>query len=440
MKRLFLASMLIFCALSQAQDKDKKDQEHWVAIWTAAQQAVRPAAQVAVGGRALPTPAGPAAPAAPPSPGADFINQTIRMIAHAGMGASRVRIELSSAVNAPLVTVGAAHIALRAKDSEIVAGSDRALTFNGQPGCTLRSGVETVSDPVDLDIPALADLAISLYFPGETGPPTSHPLGLHATYISKAGDFTAQASITDAATVESYYFLSSIDALAPAKSAAIVTLGDSITDGARSTANADAMWPAKLAARLQATKETARFAVVNEGISGNQVLKDGAGVSALERFDRDVLSEPGVEWVMILEGINDIGAIARGGGTLTAGDLTGAMHQMIERAHMHGIKVAGCTLTPYQGAGYYSEAGEAIRSAVNDWIRTSSAFDAVVDFEAAVRDPANPKAFRADADCGDHLHPGDAGYAAMANAVDLSIFTGKPLKAAKPEKKPKKSK
>jgi lysophospholipase L1-like esterase len=441
MKRLSIALMLVCCAWAQAQVKPAKNaQERWVATWATAEQAVRPPAQVVVGGRALPTPAGPVAATAPPSPGANFNSQTVRMIAHASMGGGRVRIELSNAVNASPVTVGAAHIALRAKGSEIVAGSDRALTFGGQPGCTLRSGVATVSDPVDLEIPALADVAVSLYFPGETGPPTSHSLGLHTTYVSKEGDLTAQASIPDAATVESYYYLSSIDVLAPAKAAAIVTLGDSITDGARSTPNADAMWPAKLAERLQAAKQTARFAVANEGISGNQVLKDGAGVSALERFDRDVLAEPGVAWLMILEGINDIGAIARAGGPLTAADLTGAMHQMIERAHMHGIKVAGCTLTPYQGAGYYSDAGEAIRTAVNNWIRSSGEFDAVVDFEAAVRDPANPKAFRADADCGDHLHPGDAGYAAMADAVDLSIFTGKPPGGSKPAKKPKKSK
>jgi lysophospholipase L1-like esterase len=266
---------------------------------------------------------------------------------------------------------------------------------------------------------------VSLYFPGETGPPTSHSLGLHTTYISEAGDFTAQPAIAGASTVASYYYLSSIDVLAAPKAGLIVALGDSITDGALSTANADRMWPALLAARLQANKATAKFAIVNEGISGNQVLHDGAGISALARLDRDVLNEPGVRWLMILESINDIGAIARGGGPLTAADLIGALGQMVERSHMHGIKVAGCTLTPYGGAGYYSDAGEAIRSEVNDWIRKSGVFDAVVDFDAAVRDPGNPKEFRADMHAGDHLHPSDAGYATMANSVDLSIFAGK---------------
>jgi lysophospholipase L1-like esterase len=436
MKRISIALPLIFCALSQAQNKKE---EHWVATWATAQQAVRPAPpQAGRGAQPTPTPVGPVAPATPPpSPGANFNNQTVRMIAHASIAGKRVRIELSDAVGAPIVNVGAAHIAIRAKGSEIVAGSDRALTFGGKPTCTLRPGVSTVSDPVDLDIPALADLAVSLYFPGETGPPTSHPLGLHTTYISQAGDFTAQPAIANAATVASYYFLSSIDVLAPAKAGLIVALGDSITDGARSTADADRMWPALLAARLQANKATARFAIVNEGISGNQVLRDGAGTSALARFDRDVLNEPGVAWLMILESINDIGAIARGGGSLTAADLIGALGQLVERAHMHGIKVAGCTLTPYGGAGYYSDAGESIRSAVNDWIRTGGAFDAVVDFDAAVRDPNNPKEFRADMHAGDRLHPSDAGYAVMANSVDLSIFAGKPVK---PKDKPKKMK
>jgi lysophospholipase L1-like esterase len=413
MKRLSIALALICCAQAQ---------EHWVATWATAQQAVRVAPQIIVGGRALPTPVGIGLQAAP---GANFKNQTVRMIAHASIGGSRVRIELFNAVGGQAVNMGAAHIALRAKGSEIVAGSDRALTFHGQPGCTLRPGVSTVSDPVDLNIPKLADLAVSLYFPGETGPPTSHALGLHTAYISEVGDFTEQASIANAATVASYYYLASIDVLAPAKSAAIVALGDSITDGSHSTVDADRAWPTVLAARLQANKATASFAVVNEGIGGNQVLKDGAGVSALARFDRDALGVPGVEWVMILESINDIGSMARADGTLTAADLIGALDQMVERAHMHGIKVAGCTLTPYHGASYYSDAGEAIREAVNDWIRKGGAFDAVVDFEAAVRDPANPKEFRADLQTGDHLHPSDAGYAAMANAVDLGIFAGK---------------
>ena len=429
MHRLSITLALFSCVPLLAQvTPDPKPQEHWVATWTTAQQAVR-AAQPGVGARLVPAvPAGRFKPSASPGPGAGFNNQTVRMIAHASIAGSRLRLELSNSIGAPMVTVGAAHIALRSQGPEIAEGSDRALTFNGQPGCTLRPGVTTVSDPVDLEIPKLADLAVSLYFPGETGPPTSHALALHTTYIAP-GDRAAQLALPDATPVGSYYFLSAIDVLAPAQSAAIVALGDSITDGALSTPNADRSWPALLAARLQANASTAGFAVVNQGISGNQLLRDGAGVSALERFDRDVLSVPGAGWLMLLEGINDIGALAQGGGAPGAADLTGALRQIVERAHMHGIKVVGCTLTPYAGAGYYSDAGEAIRMAVNDWIRTGGAFDAVVDFDAAVHDPADPRQFRAGMHSGDHLHPSDAGYAAMANAVDLSIFAGGPVKA-----------
>ena len=220
-----------------------------------------------------------------------------------------------------------------------------------------------------------------------------------------------------------------------AAAALIVAFGDSITDGARSTPETNHSWPALLAARLAARKATANIAVGNMGIGGNRVLRDGAGVSAVARLDRDVLSQSGVKWLMVLEGINDIGhgALAPAE-AVTADELIGAYKQIIEQAHTHGIQVIGCTLTPFEGANYSRENGEAVREAVNTWIRTSGAYDAVVDFEAATRDPDNPKRYRADFDPGDHLHPNDAGYQAMANAVDLSIFGGKRA-AAKPAKR-----
>ena len=205
-----------------------------------------------------------------------------------------------------------------------------------------------------------------------------------------------------------------------------MAFGDSITDGARSTPETNHAWPSLLAARLAARKDTAHFAVANMGIGGNRLLRDGTGASALARFDRDVLSQSGVKWVVVLEGINDIGREATvPAEAVTADELIGAYTQIIERAHTHGIKVIGATLTPYEGANYSRETGEAVREAVNKWIRTSGACDAVVDFEAATRDPANPKHIRPDFDPGDHLHPNDAGYQAMANAFDLGIFTGK---------------
>jgi len=283
------------------------------------------------------------------------------------------------------------------------------------------------SDPVDLDVPAVTELAVSLYFPGETGPPTSHGTALHNTYISKEGDMTGQAEIAEPLTTQSYYWLAGIDVVAPADAATLVTFGDSITDGARSTSETNHAWPALLAARLAGNKATAHIGVANMGIGGNRVLRDGSGASALARWDRDVLSQPGVKWVTLMEGINDIGREATvPAEAVTADEIIGAYKQLIEQAHARGVQVIGCTLTPYEGAGYSRENGEVTRAAVNTWIRTSGAFDAVVDFEAATRDTSSPKKLRADFDPGDHLHPNDAGYEAMANTFDLGIFTGKP--------------
>jgi len=261
-----------------------------------AEQLVRPAVP----------PAAAPPKAAPPLGARGFNHQTVRMIARTSIGGRRLRVILSNAFGNDPLAVGAAHIALRAKASEIVAGSDRALSFNGKPGCTVGPGMVILSDPVDLNVAPLADLAVSLYFPGETGPPASHSTGLHTTYVED-GDVTGQAAMADAATTQSYYWLEGIDVMAPAAAALIVAFGDSITDGARSTPETNHSWPALLAARLAAQKATANIAVGNMGIGGNRVLRDVTGASALARFDRDVLSQPGVKWVMVLEGINDIG-------------------------------------------------------------------------------------------------------------------------------------
>jgi lysophospholipase L1-like esterase len=348
------------------------------------------------------------------------------MIVHTSIGGSRLRLELTNPFGATAVTVGAAHIALRDKDSAIVPASDRALTVDGSKSFKMIPGQTIYTDPVDLNFAPLSDLAVSLFFPEATGPLASHSLGLHTTYISGPGDFTAQASIAEpVATSAAYYWISSVDVLAPADSATIVTLGDSITDGAKSTPDADRMWPARLAARLQANKATANIAVDNQGISGNRLLQDGAGVAALARLDHDVLLQSGAKWVMILEGINDIGNQTRINTGLKSEDLIGALRQIVDRAHTRGIKVIGCTLTPYKGAGYYSEDGEVMREAENDFIRHSGIFDGVVDFDAAVRDPNDPKSFRQDMQSGDQLHPSDAGYQVMADAIDLSIFAKK---------------
>src|SRR5580658_2857041 len=322
--------------------------EHWVATWAASPQ------PRAGGPPRAPAPAANgAAPA--PAQASTFNNQTVRMIVHTSIGGSRVRIELSNAYGTGPLTIGAAHVALRAKESAIVTGSDRALTFGGKPSFSIPPGAIAVSDPVALAVPKLGDLAISVFFPSDTGPYTMHSTGLHTTYIM-AGDATGIAALGEVPTTRSWYFLSSVDVAAPEATGLIVAFGDSITDGATSTVDTDRSWPSILSQRLLANPATSNLAIVNQGISGNRVLREGTATNALARFDRDVLNQPGVKWVMLMEGINDIGQGSRAGAppenAVTTDDLIQGMKQLIERAHMRGIKVVGCTLTPFGGAAY----------------------------------------------------------------------------------------
>jgi lysophospholipase L1-like esterase len=409
MKAFLICGLLL--AQSLFAQSANSGNERWIPTWVAAQQQAR---------------TGPAR--AGVFTGA-FNNQTARMIVHTGIPGHRVRIELSNAYGAAPLTVGAAHIALRAKDSAIVPGSDKALTFNGKPGCSIPVGSFLLSDPIAFEVPKLGDLAVSIYVPGDTGIASTHSVGLHTTWISKQGDATSAHEMTDAITTQSTYWLAGVEVAAPAATASVVTFGDSITDGTRSTPNTDSSWPAFLARRIPAN-----IAVLNQGISANRVLRDGFGQAALARFDRDVISQPGVKWVTILEGINDIGAgigpdfifppppDAPPDQVVTPDELIGAYKQIVERAHEHGIKVFASPLMPFEGAAYYTPHGNETRLAVNQWIKTSGAFDAIIDFEAVTRDPQNPNKFRADYDSGDHLHPNDAGYKAMAEAVNLALF------------------
>jgi lysophospholipase L1-like esterase len=434
-RAVVLAFILGFGLAGLAQNATAQD--HWVATWAASPQTPRfsfprlpapnPASSPAQPGQGNP-PAPPLFPAPPTING-----QTVRMIVRTSIGGHRVRVQLSNAFGTSALPVGAAHIALRDKDSAILAASDRPLTFGGQASFTIPPAAEVLSDPVDLEVPALGDLVISVYIPGEAATPTIHLTSLHTTYISQPGDFTGAASLADAKTVQLWYWISAVDVLAPSHAGLIVAFGDSITDGATSTPDTDRSWPSQLAQRLAANKATAGLAIVNEGISGNRLLHDGAGVSALARFDRDVLSQPGVKCVIVMLGINDIGFASLPGtqssDVVTPQDVIAAQKQIIERAREHGIRVIGATLTPFSGAMYYSEQGETMREAVNQWIRTSSAYDAVIDFDAAVQDPTNPKQIRPAFNIRDHLHPNDDGYKAMAEAVDLSIFTAKAKQA-----------
>jgi lysophospholipase L1-like esterase len=363
----------------------------------------------------------------------EFADQTLREIVHTSIGSNTVRVRLSNAYGQQTVEIGAARIALRAQGSAIVEGSSRALTFSGRASVSIPPNALALSDPVKLDIPASSDLAISLYIPKAAPGAGIHYSALQTSYVGR-GDQTAAAAIPDAATIASWVFLTGVDVLAPDSAAALVAFGDSITDGARSTVDANRRWPNILADRLNARRAGKKIGVLDAGIGGNRILHDALsanvrfGVNALARFDRDVLAQPGVKYVIVLEGINDLGhagSSAPESETVSAEDLIAGLKQMIERAHEKGIKIFGATLTPFEGTpfnGYFTPEKEKKRKAVNEWIRTGRAFDGVIDFEKAVRDPKNPDRMLPAYDGGDHLHPGDAGYKAMGEAVDLSLF------------------
>ena len=353
-----------------------------------------------------------------------FDNQTLRQIVRVSLGGERVRVVLSNVFGTEPLVVGAAHIALRADEAAIVPASDRALTFSGRPGMTIPPGAVAFSDPVDLGVPARSDLVIDLYLPdvvvATASPFTMHAGAFQTSYISPAGDHTGAAEMPVTTTTQSWFFLARVEVAVPEETAVLVAFGDSITDGTRSTPGTNNRWPDHFAERLVA--QNVQLGVLNAGISGNRVLSDGGGRSGLARFDRDVLAATGVTHVVVLLGTNDIGG-ARENPSPTADDIIGGHRQFIERAHAQGITIYGATLAPFEGANYWTPEGETKRQALNEWIRTSDAYDGVIDFDAALRDPAQPTKLRPEYDSGDHLHPSDAGYKVMANAVDVGLFT-----------------
>lgn len=362
----------------------------------------------------------------------EFDHQTLREIVHASIGGNTLRVRLSNAYGKTALEIGAAHIALHGTGSGIVVGSDRVLTFGGRSAVSIPPNAPLLSDPVKLDLPAGGELVISLYLPGSTTGAGIHYAAQQTSYIG-SGDLTAAVTMNGATTMTSWAFLTGVDVMAPQSAATIVAFGDSITDGARSTVDANHRWPDFLAGRLLSGHGAREIAVVDAGIGGNRILHDAYGnvsfgVNALARFDRDVLSEPGVQYVIVLEGINDIGhaaGSAPASETVSAEDIIAGLKQLIARAHEHGLKVFGATLTPFEGTifpGYYTPEKDTKRKAVNEWIRTSKAFDGVIDFEKAVRDPKNSGRMLPAYDGGDHLHPSDAGYKAMADEIRLSLF------------------
>jgi lysophospholipase L1-like esterase len=352
----------------------------------------------------------------PTAPG--FSNQTIRQIMRISVGGRWLRVRLTNEFGAQPVLIGAAHVAISAGGATIRPGTDRVLTFNGQPSITIQPGAPVLSDPVDLVVENLESLAVSTYLPQATGPATWHADGGQTAYVV-LGNATGAAGF-GAGTIKllSRFFLSGVEAGGLDPRNAIVALGDSITDGFNSTVDANRRWPDRLAERLAASGSNA--GVVDAGIGENRLLYDIVGPSALSRFNRDVVATPGVRFLTVLLGINDIllGSLYPNE-AVTAQQIIGGYGQLIARAHGSGIRIYGATLTPFDGAG---TADEAERQAVNAWIRTSGKFDAVIDFDSVVRDPSNPSRILPAFDSGDHLHPNDAGYKAMADSINLDLF------------------
>jgi lysophospholipase L1-like esterase len=384
-------------------------QERWVGTWASSQQ-------IPEERNALPR--------------ADLEDATVRQVVRVTIGGERIRIRLSNVFGAGPLRVRSVHVARSADPAtaRIDPATRRALTFSGHAEITIPAGADYTSDPVDLSVPGMSHLAISFHLPRAPARQTSHP-GSRATTYFLHGDHAAAPDLPGAGTIVHWYQLAGVDVAAAPDAAAVVILGDSITDGYGVQPNTDTRWPDFLARRMQADPATRRLAVLNHGIGGGRVLEDGLGPNALARFERDVLAQPGVRFLILLIGVNDLGSLTRDApataeahGALVAG-LIAAYRQMVARARERGIKAIGATILPYGSSDYYhpDAANEADRLAINAWIRAPGNFDAVIDFDAMIRDPADPRRMRADLN-EDGLHPSIAGYRAMANAVPLSLF------------------
>jgi lysophospholipase L1-like esterase len=370
-------------------------------------------------------------------PNADLDDTTLRQVVRVTLAGSRLRIRLSNSAGTQPLRIGAAFVARSADPATArLAPGGAPLTFSGQREIVIPAGADFISDPVALAVPANTHLAISLYLPEAPARLTGHP-GARATSYLAHGNRVDATDLPGARTATRWYLIAGVDVEAPAHGAAIVTFGDSITDGYGVQPNTDRRWPDYLARRLQAEPATRHLGVLNHGIGGNRILLDGAGPNALARFERDVLAQPGVRFLIVLEGVNDLGTSTREApiGTeahsLLVRNMIAAYAQMVQRARARGIRVIGATIIPYGGSAYYHPDGanEADRQALNAWIRAPGNFDAVIDFDAVLRDPADPRRMLPAMDSGDGLHPSLAGYEAMAEAVPLSLFTAPALAA-----------
>lgn len=383
----------------------------WIVTWGASQQIPEPQ-------NALPP--------------ADLHDATVRQIFHVSVGGTTLRVHVTNTFGAAPLHFTSVHIArpVAADSPAIDPATDHALTFSGANDVTVPAGAEVVSDAVAWPVAPLSNIAVTLHLDDPPAPETSHP-GSRATTYYVHGDQVGAATLDNPGKIEHWYQVSQIDVQADSDAGVIAALGDSITDGHATTTNGNDRWTDVLAARLQQLAATKNIGVLNDGIGGNHLLTDGLGPNALARFDRDVIAPAGVRWLIVFEAINDLGGLARlhdvpqADHDLLVRRIILAYQQIIDRAHAHNIRVYGATITPDGGSGYYhpDSFSEADRKAVNDWIRAPGHFDAVIDFDQVVRDPQQPERLLPAYDCGDHLHPGPAGYRAMGEAIPLALFT-----------------
>jgi len=413
-RRFFILLVLLVvlkCVAAWPQRQHRSMQAAWAASWGASQQ--------------IPEPQNALSPE-------DMTDATLRQVFHLSVGGPAIRVHLSNAFGIEPLCITSAHIARPSAptSSAIEPSSDRPLTFAGRAEAIIPPGAELISDPVDYEVLPLSDLDVTIHLQSPPARETGHP-GSRATSYYAHGNMVGAAALTEPKHVDHWYQVSEIDVQSVPGSASVVALGDSTTDGHGATTNGNDRWTDVLAARLQSSRSTNNIGVSNQGIGGNHLLSDGLGPNALARFDRDVLAATGVRWVIIFEGVNDLGGLARDGevGVMQHQALVErvleAYRQITERAHAHGLRVFGATITPYTGSKFYhpGSLSEADRQAVNGWIRSPRNFDAVIDFDGVVRDPEQPDHLLPAYDCGDHLHPSPAGYKAMGDAIPLSLFS-----------------
>ena len=407
--RILAAAAILSLSASVTAKRPPKSPD-WISTWGASQQIPEPSNAI---------------------PRDDLRDATVRQIFHLSVGGSGVRVHLSNAFGTEALHFTSVHIArpLSPASAAIDPASDRALLFDGKPDVIVPPGAEYVSDPIDYPVAPLSDIAVSFHLDEPPAPETGHP-GSRSTSYYVHGDQVSAADLPGAKHVDHWFQVTEIDVPAARKAGVVVALGNSITDGHGSTTNGNDRWTDVLAAHFESSAKTRNIGVSNAGLGGNHLLIDGLGPNVLARFDRDVLAPAGVKWVIVFEGVNDLGGLARihevspEEHAALVQRLIGAYRQIIARAHDAGLRVYGATITPYAGSGYNHPGplSDADREAVNRWIRSAGNFDAVIDFDAVVRDPARPDHLLPAYDCGDHLHPSPAGYKAMGNAIPLALF------------------